>query len=152
LINEDVARSPANFGDLGTVAAGTPGGGIASVLTGGIVIGPPTHPDPPKPEVNSRQEAVMPVGGDVQSAKLIKHPAPTYPAMAVSARIQGAVVLQAIIGKDGTVRDLKEVSAASPLLVRSAMDAVKQWTYSPTLLNREPVEVITEITVNFALR
>jgi protein TonB len=94
----------------------------------------------------------MPVGGDVQSAKLIKHPAPTYPAIAISARVQGAVVLQAIIGKDGTVRDLKVVSAASPLLVRSAMDAVKQWTYSPTLLNREPVEVITEITVNFALR
>jgi protein TonB len=92
------------------------------------------------------------VGGNVQSAKLIKHPTPLYPAIAKSARIQGTVVLQAIIGKDGTVQNLKMVSTASPLLVQAAMDAVKQWVYQPTLLNSEPVDVITEITVNFTLQ
>lgn len=62
------------------------------------------------------------------------------------------MVLQATVGKDGTVRNLTVLSAASPLLARAAVDAVKQWVYRPTLLNREPVGVITEITVNFSLQ
>ena len=66
------------------------------------------------------------------------------------ARIQGTVVLQAIIGKDGTVQDLKVVSG-HPLLVRAALDAVKTWRYQPTLLDSEPVDVLTEIDVNFNL-
>jgi protein TonB len=151
IINEDVALTPAYLGEPGILVAGPAAVGPAA-FPGGVNITPPPVSAAPKAEVKPRQEALVQVGGDVQNAKLIKHPAPTYPSIAVTARIQGAVVLQAIIGKDGTVRDLKVVSAASPLLVRSAMDAVKQWTYSPTLLNREPVEVITEITVNFALR
>jgi protein TonB len=77
---------------------------------------------------------------------------PTYPPIAKQARIQGQVLLQATIGKDGTVQQLKMVSATSPLLVQNALDAVKQWVYQPTLLNNEPVDVITEITVNFTLQ
>ena len=64
------------------------------------------------------------------------------------ARVQGTVVLQAILGKDGRVQDLKVLSG-HPLLVRAAMDAVKTWRYQPTLLNSEPVDVLTEIDVNF---
>jgi protein TonB len=127
--------------------------GTAAAFSNGIGIGGPPPPSaPPKADVKSKPETPLPVGGNVQSAKLIKNPAPAYPAIAKSARIQGTVVLQAIIGKDGAVRNLKVVSAASPLLVPSAMDAVKQWVYRPTLLNWEPVEVITEITVIFALQ
>jgi protein TonB len=66
------------------------------------------------------------------------------------ARIQGTVVLQAIIGKEGRVQDLK-VLDGHPLLVRAAMDAVKTWRYQPTLLNNEPVDVLTEIDVKFNL-
>jgi protein TonB len=90
------------------------------------------------------------VGGNVQGAKLIKKPTPSYPPLAKQARIQGTVKFTAIIGKDGTIQNLTLVSG-HPLLVQSAQDAVKQWVYQPTLLNGEPVEVVTEIDVNFTL-
>ena len=66
------------------------------------------------------------------------------------ARIQGAVRLEALICTDGTIRSLR-VLAGHPLLVKAAIDAVARWRYQPTLLNGDPVEVITEIDVNFAL-
>ena len=75
---------------------------------------------------------------------------PTYPPLAKQARIQGTVRFTAIIGKDGTIQNLQLVSG-HPLLVPAAQDAVKQWVYKPTLLNGEPVEVITQIDVNFTL-
>ncbi len=153
MIAEDLTLPPANPGDAVSGGPGAVPAGAASVFFDGIGIQiPPLSPAPLKAEVRPEQRTPLPVGGNVQSAKLIKHPAPFYPAIAKSARIQGTVVLQAIIGKDGMVRDLKVVSAASPLLVPSAMDAVKQWVYQPTLLNHDPVEVITEITVIFSLQ
>ncbi|HEY1757187.1 MAG TPA: energy transducer TonB [Bryobacteraceae bacterium] len=141
--------------DAGLLGTGFPGAGLpgtAAIFTNKIGVGNPPAPAPPKPNAKPQQEGPVPVGGNVQNAKLLKHPSPTYPAIAKAARIQGAVVLQAIIGKDGAVRNLKVTSAASPLLVPSAMDAVKQWVYRPTLLNQEPVEVITEITIVFSLQ
>lgn len=81
---------------------------------------------------------------------LIRKIQPTYPALARSARIQGAVVLQALISKQGTIENLKILSG-HPMLVPAAIDAVKQWRYRPYILNNEPVEVETEITVNFSL-
>ena len=80
----------------------------------------------------------------------IKKVTPQYPALAKSARIQGTVRFTAIIGKDGTIQNLQLVSG-HPMLVASATEAVKQWVYRPTLLNGEPVEVITQIDVNFTL-
>jgi len=150
MITED-ALPPASVGQVGGVEGGIPGGTLGGL--GAASFAPPPPPPPPKvADVKPKQDGPVKVGGNVQSAKLIKHPTPLYPAIAKSARIQGTVVLQAIIGKDGTVQNLKMVSAASPLLVQSAMDAVKQWVYQPTLLNNEPVDVITEITVNFTLQ
>ena len=90
------------------------------------------------------------LGGQVEAAKLIYKPTPDYPPLAKMARIQGSVRLEAIIAKDGTIQDLKVLSG-HPLLVKAALDAVKQWRYQPTLLNGEPVEVVTEIDVNFTL-
>jgi protein TonB len=90
------------------------------------------------------------VGGNVQQAMLIRQPKPVYPPLAKQARIQGVVRLNAIIGKDGTIQNL-QVATGHPLLVPAALDAVKQWVYKPTLLNGEPVEVITQIDVNFTL-
>jgi protein TonB len=75
---------------------------------------------------------------------------PVYPALARQARIQGVVVLSVVIGKDGSVQELKLVSG-HPLLAPAALDAVKQWTYKPTLLNGQPVDVSTQATVNFTL-
>ena len=118
----------------------------------GAATSTPAPPAVPKPEAKPVPEKPLTVGGQVQNAKLIKHPAPVYPAIARTARIQGTVILQAIIGKDGTVRDLTVIGTASPLLVAAAKEAVRQWIYQPTFLNRQPVEVMTEITVTFTLQ
>ncbi|MGH7969986.1 MAG: energy transducer TonB, partial [Limisphaerales bacterium] len=136
-----------NTGVVGGVSGGMPGGSVGGVLggiIGGVAAGPPPPPPPPKAPQRIR------VGGQVENAKLIFHPNPEYPPLAKMARIQGTVRLEAIIAKDGTIQDLKVLSG-HPLLVRSALDAVKQWRYQPTLLNGEPVEVVTEIDVNFTL-
>jgi TonB family protein len=90
------------------------------------------------------------VGGQVEQAKWIFHPNPAYPSLAKMGRVQGTVRLEAIISKDGTIQDLKVISG-HPLLVKSALDTVAQWKYQPTLFNGEPVEVLTEIDVNFML-
>jgi protein TonB len=90
------------------------------------------------------------VGGNVQQTKLLQHLEPVYPPLAQQARISGVVHLNAIIGKDGTVENLT-VASGHPLLVPAAMQAVKQWVYAPTLLNGQPVEVVTQIEVNFTL-
>jgi TonB family protein len=90
------------------------------------------------------------VGGNVQSARLIKQPKPTYPAEAKQQRVQGLVRLHASIGKDGSVENL-EVISGDPLLAPAAVGAVNQWVYQPTYLNGQPVAVDTEIDVNFTL-
>jgi protein TonB len=75
---------------------------------------------------------------------------PEYPSLARSARIQGSVVLQAVISKQGAIENLRVITG-HPMLVRAAIDAVSQWHYRPYVLNNEPVEVETQITVNFSL-
>jgi protein TonB len=100
---------------------------------------------PPPPGVKR-----ITIGGNVQQAKLIRQPKPVYPPLAKQARISGVVHLAAVISANGTIQDLKLISG-HPLLVPAAMEAVKQWVYQPTLLNGEPVEVQTQIDVNFTL-
>jgi TonB family protein len=95
-------------------------------------------------------EPIIRVGGNVQSAKLRRQPRPVYPPEAKAERVQGAVHLMAIIAADGTVKKL-EVIDGHPLLVQSALEAVRQWEYEPTYLNGEPVEVQTQIDVNYTL-
>jgi len=75
---------------------------------------------------------------------------PAYPALARSARIQGTVVLQAMISKQGAIENLRLLSG-HPMLAPAAIEAVRQWRYRPYILNGEPVEVDTQITVNFSL-
>jgi TonB family protein len=90
------------------------------------------------------------VPGKLLAAQQLHMVQPVYPAIAKTARIQGTVVLHAVIAKDGTIKDLQYVSGP-PLFMHSAMDAVRQWTYKPYLLNGEPVEVDATINVIFAL-
>jgi TonB family protein len=101
-------------------------------------------------DVNPAPPARIRVGANVQQSKLIFQPRPVYPPEAKQARIQGAVHLNALITKDGTIQNL-EVISGEPVLVQAALDAVKQWVYQPTLLNGQAVEVQTEITVNYTL-
>ena len=135
----------------GGVAGGTPGG-----VLGGIIGSVPSAapPPPPPPPVKKEEKPAAPkritIGGNVQQAKLVRQPKPVYPPLAKQARISGVVHLAAVISANGTIQDLKVISG-HPLLIPAALDAVKQWVYQPTLLNGEPVEVQTQIHVNFTL-
>ena len=90
------------------------------------------------------------VGGNMAVSNLIHKVDPVYPAIAKAAKIQGTVVLQAVISKDGSIENLHLISG-HPMLAPAAIDAVKQWKYKPYFLNGEPVEVETTINVNFTL-
>jgi TonB family protein len=131
----------------GGVVGGVPGGVIGGVpggVTGGIVGAVPSVPPP------ADGTKRITIGGNVQQAKLISQPKPVYPPLAKQAHISGVVHLRAIIGKEGNAIDLAVISG-HPLLIPSAMEAVRQWVYRTTLLNGEPVEVITQIDVNYTL-
>jgi len=128
-----------NNTNTGGVFGGIPGGNM-------IAAAGPAAPPPPKPTAPARIKQ----GGNVTAASIINQTRPLYPPLARQARIQGNVVLHAIIDKDGRVAQL-EVISGHPLLVQSALDAVKQWRYKPTLLNGDPVEVDTTITVTFTM-
>ncbi|MCL5744535.1 MAG: energy transducer TonB [Acidobacteria bacterium] len=140
-------------GVVGGVPGGMAGGSVGGVI-GGIIGSVPTAAPPPPPKPVEAPKPVTPqrirVGGNVQQALLIRQPKPVYPPLAKQARISGVVRLNAIIGKDGTIQNLT-VASGHPLLVPAALEAVKQWVYKPTLLNGEPVEVVTQIDVNFTL-
>ncbi len=92
------------------------------------------------------------VGGSVQQTKIIHMVRPAYPPVAKAAGIEGAVLLEAVIAADGSLRSLRVMnSQIDSDLAKSAVEAVSQWRYQPTLLNGQPVDVITQITVNFTL-
>ena len=134
----------------GGVAGGTPGGVLGGIIGSVPSAAPPPPPPPPKKEEKPATPQRIKIGGSVQQAKLVRRPHPVYPPLAKQARIQGTVKLSAIISKYGTIQHL-EVISGHPLLVPAALEAVKQWVYQPTLLNGEPVEVQTQIDVNFTL-
>jgi periplasmic protein TonB len=143
IIKEDEAPPPST-GVVGGVPGGVPGGQMGGVI-GGIISSTPVAV--PKMATPTR----IRVSQGVTAGMKIHDVTPQYPQMAKIARVQGPVVLAAVIGKDGAIQNLRVVSTASPLLNQSALDAVKQWKYRPYILNGEPVEVDTTITVNFTL-
>jgi periplasmic protein TonB len=142
---EEMPPDVGAVGVVGGVPGGMPGGSAGGVL-GGIIGGTGGGPPPPPKATPSR----IRVGGQVEQASLVHQVLPTYPQIAKTAHISGTVILHAIIAKDGTVQELQYISGP-PLLMRSAMDAVRQWRYRPTLLNGEAVEVDTTISVVFSL-
>lgn len=155
MITEDEMPPPgAGIGVVGGVAGGVPGGTMGGVI-GGIIGGVPSAAPPPPPPPAEKPKPATPqrirVGGNVAEAKVINRVQPVYPPLAKQARVSGTVRLNAVISRDGTIQDLQVVSG-HPLLVQAALQAVRQWRYSPTLLNGEPVEVVTVIDVNFTLR
>ena len=153
IIKEEELPPTTSVGVVGGVPGGVPGGVTGGVIGGIIGSVPQAAPPPPPVKVVEKKEATpqrIRVGGNVQAAMAVRAPKPAYPQLAKQARIQGVVRLNAVIGKDGTIQDLKAASG-HPLLVPAALEAVKQWLYKPTLLNGEPVEVVTVIDVNFTL-
>jgi periplasmic protein TonB len=138
--------SPQPPGGLGRGIEGTglpPGTGDGVPLT--IIPGTrPMLPTPPASTVRPFRSSSLLAGS------LLRRVQPIYPPMAKSARVQGPVVLVALISKAGTIENLRVVSG-HPLLVPAAIDAVSQWRYRPYILNSEAIEVETQITVNFSL-
>ena len=130
-------------GVVGGVPGGVPGGAMGGVL-GSVIGNVPTA----VPKAATPQRVRVSQG--VSQGLLIHKVQPQYPPLARQARVQGTVVLQALIGKDGTIQNLHVVSG-HPMLTASALEAVKQWRYKPYYLNGEPVEVETTINVNFTL-
>src|SRR5215471_9730469 len=143
IIKEDEAPPPST-GVVGGVPGGVPGGQMGGVI-GGIISSTPVAV--PKMATPTRVR----VSQGVTAGMKVHDVTPQYPQMAKIARVQGPVVLAAVIGKDGAIQNLRVVSTASPLLNQAALEAVKQWRYRPYILNGEPVEVDTTITVNFTL-
>jgi protein TonB len=109
---------------------------------------PPLPPPPPPPVVKPEP---LRVGGNAQLAKLITRVEPEYPSLARQVRVSGVVLLEAVITREGTISNVRVISG-HPLLERAARDAVSKWVYQPTLLNGEPIEVVTTITVTFSLQ
>jgi len=104
----------------------------------------------PAPAANPTGAGRITVSADVQAAKRVSQVSPVYPPLARQARISGTVRLHMIVSPEGVPQQL-EVVSGSPLLIRAAIDAVRQWRYQPTLLNGQPVEVETVVDVVFSL-
>jgi protein TonB len=144
MIKEDEAPPPVMTGNvIGGVPGGVPGGQMGGVI-GGIISATPVA----VPKVATPQRVRVSQG--VTAGLVIRRVQPNYPPLARQARIQGTVLLQAEISKDGTIQNLHLISG-HPMLAPAAIEAVKQWRYKPYYLNGEPVEVETQITVNFSL-
>ena len=122
----------------------------SQTMSGMAAAPPPPPPPPPPPAGAPATPTRIRVGGMVQQANLITKVDPIYPPLAMQARISGEVRFAVIIGKDGNLLNIQLVSG-HPLLVAAAQDAVKQYVYRPTLLNGKPVEVVTQVDVNFVL-
>jgi len=152
-----IAEARPEFEAVGSAPAGIPGGVLGGVL-GGIpsamelaplppapppVVKAVTLPEPPPPQR-------IQVSSDMQEAKILQMVAPQYPREAKQYRIQGTVRLRAIIDRDGKVVELTVLGGPS-VLIGAAREAVEKWRYRPTFLSGQPVEVATEIVVNFRL-
>jgi periplasmic protein TonB len=105
--------------------------------------------EPPPPMASAPPDPVRP-GGDIKPPTRVRNAQPVYPFIAKQNRIQGIVIIEAIIGTDGRVEDAKVIRSI-PLLDQAALDAVKAWEYTPTLLNGRPTPVIMTVTVHFKL-
>jgi protein TonB len=142
IIKEEEAPPAMAGGVMGGVPGGVPGGSMGGVI-GGMI-----NSTAAIPKVATPQRVRVSQG--VSAGNLIKRVQPNYPPLARQARIQGQVVLQAEISKEGTIQNLQLISG-HPMLAPSAIEAVKQWRYKPYLLNGEPVAVETQVVVNFTL-
>lgn len=141
ILKEEEQPVQSTAGVIGGVQGGVPGGAAGGVIGG--IIGSTAIPRVAGPQR-------VRVSQGVTEGLLMRKVQPTYPPLAKTARIQGDVVLNAIISKNGAIENLRVVNG-HPMLVTSALDAVKQWKYKPYILNGEPVEVETTITVKFTL-
>jgi protein TonB len=130
----------------GGVAGGVEGG-VAGGIVGGIigVVAPPPPPPPPPTRGPVR------IGGQLTAPALLKRVEPTYPDLAATAQVTGLVILEATVGTDGCVQSVRVLRSRHPLLDRAAVEALKQWQYTPLVLNGTPTAFVLTVTFNFSV-
>jgi protein TonB len=144
------AERPNDEGDIGVpggVEGGVPGGVIGGVV-GGLASDIPPPPPPPAPPA---PRAPVRVGGQINAPALVRRVEPVYPDLAVSARIKGVVILEAMVDKEGRVVEVKVLRTANPLLDVAAIAAVRQWQYRPLVLNGLPEPFVLTVVLTFDL-
>ena len=143
-----VVESPREFAPLPVKAPSGVGDVLNRMVQNAAAVEPPP---PPPPELPPPPPSAPLRVSNLERANLLHQVRPVYPPLARQARVQGTVILEATIAKDGSVRDARIVSG-HPLLTEAAIAAVGQWRYKPFILNGEPIEVITTVTVTFTLQ
>ena len=134
-----------------TIEAGVPGGvegGIPGGVPGGVIGGISEAPPPPPPPPPPARPLPVRVGGHMEAPAVLRRVEPEYPPLAARAQIQGVVSLEAIVGDDGTVRDVKVLRSVK-FLDEAAIDAVRQWRYAPLLLNGKPMPFVLTVSLVF---
>jgi len=144
--SEPETTGPPSFDDgvAGGLEGGVPGG-IAGGLVGGL---PEPPPPPPVPEA----PPPIRIGGKIQSPRLVHRVEPFYPPVAVSARLQGVVILEALVDREGTVADVKVLRSAGSVLDREALIAVRQWRYAPLVLNGQRLRFVVTVILSFSVQ
>ena len=151
-VHKTQEASPPPVGTSGGLVAGVPGGvigGIPDAVLSEVLSSTRSVPAPAKMPDPTPVKRIR-VASRVVEANLIHDVTPQYPPEAGRARLEGAVVLLAVIGTDGSVKDVR-VESGLPILAQAAIDAVKQWRYKPYTVDGDPVEVDSRITINFTL-
>jgi protein TonB len=145
-----IVREPEAAPEVGNGVIGGIGGGTAGGVLGGIIGGTTMPTAPPAPSATDKKEKqVLRVGGDVQPPHKLYSPAPKYPALAQSAHVHGAVLIEAMIDEKGNVVNARAIQG-HPLLIQEALRTVMLWKYEPTYLNGVPFPVQMTVTVNFS--
>jgi protein TonB len=148
-IQPERANDEGEIGVPGGVEGGVPGG-----VFGGVVGGLPSDipPPPPPPPAPAPPRAPVRVGGQIQAPALTRRVEPVYPDLAVSARIRGVVILEAMVDRDGRVVEVKVLRTANRLLDDAAITAVRQWQYRPLVLNGLPEPFVLTVVLTFEFR
>jgi periplasmic protein TonB len=145
IVHDAAPPDPGRMGVIGGVPGGVAGGVLGGVLGGTGSIAPP----PPPPPVH-QQDEILRVGGDIKPPQLIYSTAPIYPPLARTTRLEGVVIIDAVIDQTGRVVQARAISGPG-LLLEAALRAVSQWRYQPTYLDGQAVSIRMHVTVKFHL-
>lgn len=148
----EIRPEPPGLNVTGGVEGGVEGGvigGVAGGIVGGLVAAPPPPPPPPPPP--AAPKGPVRIGGNIQAPALVKRVEPTYPEIALVAKVTGLVILEATVGQDGSVESVRVLRSVK-FLDQAAVDAVKQWKYSPLVLNGVPTPFVLSVTLSFSVK
>jgi protein TonB len=142
--------SSATAGVVGGVEGGVEGGVVGGIV-GGIVAGAVAPPPPPPPPPPPAPRGPVRIGGQIATPTLLHRVEPVYPDLGAAAHLKGLAILEAVVGADGCVESVKVLRSAHPLLDREAVLALKQWQYTPLVLNGIPTPFVLTVTFNFSV-